>query len=77
MLEPTALVLHSPHCFTFTKFTRLGEPKGLYEADCPAGSPFCDDRVTLLLVDEPAFCFSFKWFAMFCKEMYDKLASPR
>ena len=31
-------------------------------------------RVTLLA--EPTFCFSCKWFAKFCKELYEKLARP-
>ena len=31
-------------------------------------------RVTLLA--EPTFCFSYKRFAKFCKEMYEKLARP-
>ena len=86
--EPGAdfpLTTELAHCYdllSLTKLTRLGEAKCLYgeklarlgRVTLPSQKGNPASQVTLLA--EPAFCFSCKRFAKFCKKMYEKLAHP-
>ena len=69
-------------CFALTELTQLSKTKCLYGEKLAwlggqtLPSQKGDPARWVTLLAEPTFCFSFKRFAKFCKEMYEKLACP-